>query len=390
MESVSRHSHLVKENNMQVEIKSVQINNFRNLSNVEYKMLGSTVFLGNNRLGKTNVLNAIMWCLTGYDVFGNCKDLLNVPNSMKVEDGDTVVDVTVNLSTGSITRRCTLKKGSYSQSIAINGLDADTLKAGETQIDMVLGISGLVTTGSKDFNVRRFLLNPLYFTQCKESAFRDFIIKQLVDVDVSQVLDQCPAVIKDTIGSGDIAVISQNNDKDIKAVKKDIEYWSVIKDYCTKYNKELVNDLALANKVLAADKSKLAELTDKGVAIDKYAIEVSKIYDSACKKAFNGIDIVLLEKGQGEDAWKNTCYINSPITNARMDYCSTSEAIISGCSFLCAFIDKYFNVPHLPLIFDELETLDNNSLEAIINRTNTQLIAAKVESGFESIVVRGF
>lgn len=376
---------------MQIRIVSVEINNFRNLSNVKFDMTQkNTSFVGNNRLGKTNILNAILWCLTGYDVVGNSKDLLNVPYNMTYEEGDTLVDVTVHLTVGSINRRCVLKKGSYSQAIAINGLDADTLKAGEAKIDELLGISSFVSKGSKDFNVRRFLLNPLYFAQCKESAFRDFIIKQLVDVDISGVMASCPAVIKDTIGSGDVAVISQNNDKDIKAVKKDIDYWTVIKDYCTKYNKELVSDLKTAEKILAADKAKLAELTDKGVAIDAYALELSKVYDAACKKAFNGIDIVLLEKGQGDDVWKNTCYINSPITNTRMDYCSTSEAIISGCSFLCAFIDKFSDVPHLPLIFDELETLDNNSLCAISHRTNTQLISACVLSGMESIKTEEF
>ena len=65
---------------MQIRIVSVEINNFRNLSNVKFDMTQkNTSFVGNNRLGKTNILNAILWCLTGYDVVGNSKDLLNVP-----------------------------------------------------------------------------------------------------------------------------------------------------------------------------------------------------------------------------------------------------------------------------------------------------------------------
>jgi len=374
-----------------MKIEKVEIRKFRNLKNCGFDLNGNTAFVGNNRLGKTNYLNAISWCLTGYDLFGNCKDLLNVPyeDLESLTDGDVCVDVLVKLESGSINRSVVYLKNSYSQKLAINGLDCKTLKEGEQQIDQLLGISNLVLSGNKDFNVRRFLINPLYFTQCKESAFREFIIKQLVNVDTSSVFDELPPAFKGLIENKPVELLSQDNDKAIKQVKKDIEYWKVIKDYFSKLHPN-AEDLQVATNKLLELNINLGNLTDKSVAIDKYALELSKVLNNACKTAFNGIDIVLLEKGQGEDVWKNTCYVNSPLTNARMDYCSTSEAIISGCSFICSFINKYNDLPHLPLIFDEMETLDNDSIKAIISRTNTQLISACVKSGLDQIETRGF
>lgn len=376
-----------------MEIKSVKVKLFRNLKDSEWKISGNVMFAGNNRLGKTNYLNAISWCLTGYDLLGNCKDLLNVPYDMisSLKDGQECVNVSVELENGSITRSVyySESKNSYSEKIAINGIECKTLKEGEQQIDLLLGINELTISGNKDFNVRRFLLNPLYFTQCKESAFREFIIKQLVNVDVSKVYDELPDSYKKEIENKPIELLSQENDKAIKETKKQIEYWKIVKDYLLKYPHDYT-EIAWAENKLNESNKELGDLTVKSVAIDKYALELSKVFNIACKKAFQGIDIVLLEKGQGEDVWKNTCIVNSPLTNTPMSYCSTSEAIISGCSFICSFVNKYPSIPHLPLLFDEMETLDHQSVEAIKNRTNTQLISACVLSGVNEIKVVEF
>ena len=363
---------------MAVVIISAKINKFRNLTDKEYQLVRSTVFSGRNRLGKTNVLNAIAWCLTGYDIYGNSEDKMNVPFDTELNEGDTCVDVTVELNVGVINRRVIFKGGSYSQALTINGLDCKTLKEGEAQINDILGITDLVLKGSKDFNVRRFLLNPLYFTQCKESAFREFIIKQLINVDTSAAFAALPEPIQKIISTKDAAVASQENGKEIKTIKAQIEYWKVIKDYCTKINKTLTTDLAAAEKVIKQLNVKLADLNDKAVAIDKYALEISKIYNEAVKTQFKGIDIVLLEKGQGEDVWKNTCAVISSITNAKMEYCSTSESILTGCSFICKFATKIKSAPHLPLLLDEFETLDSDSVNALLKKMNTQLVAACV------------
>ncbi|UKI50427.1 MAG: AAA family ATPase [Clostridium sp.] len=45
-------------------IKKLSINNFRNIEAAEYDLGQTTIISGENGLGKSNTLNALMWLLT--------------------------------------------------------------------------------------------------------------------------------------------------------------------------------------------------------------------------------------------------------------------------------------------------------------------------------------
>lgn len=372
-----------------MQIKQVLINKFRNIQNKEFVLNGNTSFVGNNRLGKTNVLNAISWCLTGYDLNGKSSNIDNVPFDISYDNGDVVIDVSVNLDGTIINRLAVYCDKKFTTKLLFDGVETKTLKEGEAKIDELLGIIQLTTLNSKDFNVRRFLLNPLYLQQCKESAFREFIIKQLINVDPLAVYDTLPDSYKKLIDRESVECLSQNNDKAIKGVKAKITYWENVIDFLEKNieNQELFAKVLEEQK---QEKAKLVSLTDKNVAIDKYALELSKVYQNACNQLFKDIEITLLQKGQGEDVWKDCCLVKSNYSNIQINYCSTSEQIITGCKFIYAFAKKYKDIPKLPLIFDELETLDSNSIIEIQNNIDNQLISACVVSGIKEIKVGKF
>ena len=168
-----------------VVIQRVSVFSFKNisdkLSNLTFGLADgeNLVIEGRNALGKSNILNAIFWCLTGYDLNGCSDNEQFVPHG---HESDGIVDVEVVTNVGKFqrfTRRDV--KGVLSSSLVIDGLPVASLRDGEIEIDKRFGIlpftfSNLV---NKDFNLRRFLLNPTYHFGLAPKTIRDVLAKQV-------------------------------------------------------------------------------------------------------------------------------------------------------------------------------------------------------------------
>lgn len=379
---------------MKITIDAVSIKSFRNLVGVEFDLQGNSVaFSGINALGKTNVLNAIMWCLTGYDIENKSSDIDNVPDVIKRMEMDdpNACDVTVVLNVGTIRRVMKYIGGVCKKTLFINDIEAQTLKDGEIQIDQMLGILELTIGCDKDFNVRRFLLNPMYTTFCKESAFRSFVTSH-IKIDTEHIYNLLPSnyriLLDDRALVTNYSITKMSYDKDIRKVKKDCDSWNIIKDFLKKNIGNGVEQKLLdnVNSCLTEDSKRLADLQTHQAALDYFALTVSNAYDNACKPLFSNVTIKLLEKGQGEDVWKEIC---QPMVRGR-DYSinlgSTSERIMTGCYMVSNFW-SLLNIPTLPLIFDECETLDRCSLALLGDKVNSQLLTAKVNDAYDFITM---
>ena len=164
-----------------VIIKRVVIYSFKNIHNLAFDLHDgeNLVIEGRNGLGKSNILNSIYWCLTGYDLSG-CSDNEAFVTYGHEEEG--IVDVEVTTNVGKFERICKRDaKGTLTSSLVIDGVPADTLKDGEIEIDKRLGILPFTFSNfiNKDFNLRSFLLNPSYHFGLTPKTIRDVLAKQV-------------------------------------------------------------------------------------------------------------------------------------------------------------------------------------------------------------------
>lgn len=367
-----------------MKVKNVIIKSFRNLKNVSYSLEGNNVaFIGNNRTGKTNTINAIMWCLTGVDLKNGSQDIKNVPFDLVDSEG-VVVDVSVLLDDFNVRRTITLKNKSCKQTIYIDGLEYEKVSDAELEIDKRLGILPYAIFNTKSFNVRRLFISPLYLTCVKESDFREFITKFVYSKHdiIKQVLCEMPELVRKNLDDlvelthSDLDKIAFITGKDLKAAKKLLDELTIYEKYSNIYKTTLTDEFKEAKNNAFNNLVKAKELES---ATD-YLV-------NGCEKKmnelplFDNVEIKLFEKGQGEDVYKNVCYVVDKTNNdSTLAYGSTSEKIL-----LCLkFVNDFFKGKELITLLDEFETVDKTSKKQVLDAYPTeQFIVAKVVDNIE-------
>jgi len=375
-----------------MEIKKVEIKKFRNLADISFDVNGSVAFSGNNRIGKTNTLNAIMWCLTGYDVNNSADQLSFVPYDLRESSvvGDVLIDVTITFDSWKINRQVVKGKKNAETIISIDDIPVATMKEADVLIDEKLGILSLSFRQSKDFNVRRFLLNPLYITQCKSIAFRKFFISCIKDgINVeemfkgfgkSKTAKQILSILLVKYNYS-ISNVSSYIDSNLKKDKEDKErYLTTLQVLKCLSNCETTKPIKAVTKLYEEALKRFNESTETSVALDNFVMFLNKEYKKIVEKKFKGIKVCLLEKGVGEDVWKEVCYPVVDQTDFAIQQGSTSEKIITGCVFTQRFLEGLGLEINIPILFDEAETLDNKSLKELQSKVTRQMLTARVES----------
>ncbi|WP_294377765.1 DNA repair protein [uncultured Clostridium sp.] len=95
---------------MKLELTHIAITGFKGYKDkVEYDLGYRTIITGNNALGKSTVGEAIVWALTGCDVYGNEKAATRLVNNKKPKVTEVVLDFLLDEEPQTIIRR---KKGS--------------------------------------------------------------------------------------------------------------------------------------------------------------------------------------------------------------------------------------------------------------------------------------
>ena len=373
-------------------IKKVNIYRFKNLSNVEFELNNNSVaFSGKNAIGKTNTILAIYWCLTGGLLDGSNDNSAIIPN---VQDADfeIAVSVKVELSNGTtIERQLVWDKDKYSTKFIINNKDYSA-KKGEAIIDDEFGLTRLTLHDTKAFKVKRFLLNPLYINQIDKKSLRDYFCDLLgLDTLPKEIFDKLPEIDKKSLSpyifnnEYNVSKVSKLV-KDAKTVlESNSKFWENVCTYLTKYQKLNKHDLDYAIHERDDAKAKIIAFTPVDVALTNYINGVISAYNLAFVER-TGLNVKLIQPTKSDSY--ELCF--NPLINEKsveLKDGSTSEQVLYGLKFVDA-IAKTFNFPKLPVIFDECEVFDLDSLKKINDSANTQVITARVENDSNEIQVR--
>jgi AAA15 family ATPase/GTPase len=81
-------------------IKTLKIQNFRNIANAEYDLTKKNIFAGQNNVGKTNTINALYWLLTGELISDDLDKAKMVDTIIPETNKEAIVEVTATLESG--------------------------------------------------------------------------------------------------------------------------------------------------------------------------------------------------------------------------------------------------------------------------------------------------
>jgi chromosome segregation ATPase len=187
-----------------MKIKSVEIQNFRNIDNAKYEGLGSRVaFVGENHIGKTNCLEAIYWCLSDILLNGSSEVDSIIPSTDKrkkcnvkltMDDGQTI--------SKSYQEKWTKTRGTdievltgHETSYVVNGITQKTKNSAIIEIHRIIagGDEKMKNFERNGLNLYNALINPFYLTeQIKWQDFRSFIIALVGNINDDDVFQKYP------------------------------------------------------------------------------------------------------------------------------------------------------------------------------------------------------
>lgn len=348
-------------------LQRVIIRNFRNVADKEIILLGSNIISGANMSGKTNTLNAIHWAFTGVTLEGSSDNRANFP----IDDPSAITQVHLDFGSFTFERRCEMVDGTPTMSILVDGFPAKTIKNGEAQLHAKLGLTDIILTQPKDFNIVRFLLDPLYFDTISPSALRKFLY-MLSDTDFKELATHQIASVQRLLNEREIYDPYKLGDalaKDKKACKKVIDGCKVARDLFPS-----ITDEANAKE---KEQTKLLKSIEADEALaEKYALSVSKHINKYYEKAM-GIKVCLLEKGVGEGVFKDVCYPILPKSNLPFHLGSQAEKTYVGMKFINE-VCLTWNIKPLPILLDNMESLDEHT-QTFVNDLGVQYIGALVK-----------
>lgn len=166
-----------------------------------------TVFKGKNGVGKSSVGEAICWCLTGCDIFGNEKATTKLVNDGKPKLTEIYIEGTLDDKPITVNRR---KKGS-SNEIYINDAKSNTAD-----------IAKMIYEEKEIF---LSIFNPYYFPNLQPKDAKAILSKVLKPIAQEEVLDELgdylKGVLKDN-GFRNPNTFIQDKNSDIKEQKENI------------------------------------------------------------------------------------------------------------------------------------------------------------------------
>lgn len=190
---------------MKVELKKLELTNYRNIPHTVYEFDGNSKIVGENRIGKTNTLEAIVWLLTdkllnGSSDIQSIKPLEDTKLEVRVK-GTFLVDgkeITIEKEYGEDwvkTRGSTelVMKGHYLNYI-YNGTKQKTKRDFYALFNEDFGIKG----DYKGIELARLLIDPFYIGDLGEGDswkdLRAFIISLIGDVSESEIYAKDPTL----------------------------------------------------------------------------------------------------------------------------------------------------------------------------------------------------
>jgi len=128
-----------------------------------------------------------------------------------------------------------------------------------------------------------------------------------------------------------------------------------------------------------AKSMKQIEVDEKKDKLKKFVLEKLDMVKESTKKLFPDLDFILVEPNIKEGSFDEVCYPKIIGKETPFLEGSNSERILTGIRVI-EDIKAFLNLEDLPIIFDEGETLDSDSISKIL--TNSQIITAVVDDNY--------
>lgn len=271
-----------------IQLKRLELTNYRNIEHAIYEFDGNSKIIGENRIGKTNTLEAIYYLLTNKLLDGSSdiaaiKPLKDTKLEVKVKavfdiDGKEVTlekDYKENWVKTRGTTNVEMK--GHTITLLHNDVKQTTVAAYDQLVAEDFGFTQDSTT---KIDFMQMLINPYYLGNLGESKdwteLRSFIIKLVGDVSDDDIVKARP---------------------ELTPVKKDLE---IVGGRVDQLKKKYSADIDIAKNQIVSDEAQVNLLqetpnpTDEEVAIAKKGVEEhqDKI---AVLKSNNGLDVASMD-----------------------------------------------------------------------------------------------
>ena len=370
-----------------IRINRVTIHSFKNIRGLSFALFGgeNLVVEGKNGLGKSNILNAIYWCINGKDLNG-CSDNSNF---IPFKNKELKVDVEVYTSVGKIERTVEVDdKGSLSQTVKLDDR-VYTLIDFDIELDRRMGLLPftLNSFGNKDFRLREFLMNPTYHLRLTPKAIRDVLAKRYSHEMVYREGFEIPSfnplfidmlkrhgVMVDLIRDfyPTIERVSTDLENKRKELRKAVDEELIVKRWLIQIdnvNSKLMDEV---DYILNESKAALEQVEQDMMILDNGR----QTWNECLEKFQNGSLKVKFQETTAKGTKKNTFAIEEDGFN--LNHVSTSENTMDSLELADIYLKGIGCDSDLPIFIDRAESINTEKLTALRGR---QLLMTKVTSG---------
>lgn len=361
-----------------MKIQKIVLHNFKNYEDGELNTGGfNLIITQNNGTGKTNLLNAIHWCLTGYLLDGS-KDNYNA-----VKYGKDEMFVKIYLEDLIVKRKVLINNLSTKELLTIGKdeaeLEADGILEEKTKFENdlllhfgLIDFAILLKNNSITMPPLTLLINPMSILNLSPSNLLTLILIASLGADGSKLIKT------KTLAT-----------KALNLAKKDCEFYDKLVKWLEVKEWQSTLMYETATKEQKNARGKFLEVNDKSASIDCQILNVCKNLESEMKasKFLKGKDIEFSLVSQ-TIAGKEKAGVKIYYQGKELNVVSNSESKIA-CLALCQIITKMLIKKKLIkkdeyiTILDDLECFDSYNAQFVLKQIDGQLFGAEVQQTME-------
>lgn len=273
-----------------IKLKKLTLNNYRNIEFAEFEFDGNSQIIGENRIGKTNTLEAIYWLLTdklldGSSDVGAIKPLKDTKLEVRVKGTFDIDDKEITLEKDYcenwVSKRGTsdLIMSGHKTTWIYNGVKQPTLNAYNQLINDDFGFK---QDQSVKIDFMQMLINPYFLGNMGEGKewtdLRSFIIKLVGDVSDDDVINknQCFEIIRNDLSlvNGRVDQLKKRYKDTIDSIKELI----ISKEGQIKLLESTHNptdeEIEIAKRAISEHKDKI-DMLKSNIGIDVASLDLS-------------------------------------------------------------------------------------------------------------------
>ena len=326
-----------------MKIKNVEIKRFRNLENVSFDLKQTNIFSGKNGIGKTTIIDSILWCLCGETIVYGKQDSDN-RNSHNLRD---IVNVILTIEFNGV--ETTLERKYYDNWV----VDKDGNEK-FSEVKNLYFVNGSKYKKDEYYDYIKGLINvPKYISIPKDynllRSLIDYNYYSSIDYKIARKFTENILKLK-----SDSEIIEEERFKDIKIDMQILNY-----DFAKCINK--YDNERKEKEILVADKTALLNNYKSQYDIDKVN-ELAKLEEERNKEIAKNIENETEFKGIFESLEQTRLIIQETKENQK----NTNFEITNKLNEL---IKKGYNIDNeIKSLQSDLKVLEYKSETAIVDR----------------------